>query len=84
MFNDFRRSKARLDTASGVTNWQLRDLRRTFATNLQRLGVKLEVTESLLNHVGCRAGIVGIYQKWRFMPEARDAILRYEAWLTTL
>ena len=28
----------------GVASWQLRDLRRTFATNLQGLGVRLEVT----------------------------------------
>jgi integrase len=84
VFNDFGRNKARLNIASGVTNWQLRDLRRTVATNLQRLGVKLEVTESLLNHVGSRAGIVGIYQVWRFMPEARDAALTYERFLTSL
>ena len=37
--------------------WTLHDIRRTVATGLQRLGVRLEVTEALLNHVsGSRAG----------------------------
>ena len=44
--------------------WVLHDLRRTVATNLQKLGVRLEVTEAVLNHVsGSRAGIVGVYQR---------------------
>ena len=33
-------------------DWHLHDLRRTLATNLQKLGVKLEVTEAVLNHAG--------------------------------
>ena len=38
----------------------LHDLRRTVATGLQRLGVRLEVTEAVLNHIsGSRAGIRG-------------------------
>src|SRR6478752_5064977 len=36
----------------------LHDLRRTLATGLQRLGVRLEVTEAVLNHLsGSRAGV---------------------------
>ena len=38
--------------------------RRTAATGLQKLGVRLEVTEAILNHVsGSRAGIIGVYQR---------------------
>ena len=54
------KGKATLDKDSGVKDWRLHDLRRTLATGLQRLGVRLEVTEAVLNHVsGSRAGIVG-------------------------
>ena len=85
VFNSFGHGKARLDKASGVANWQLRDLRRTFATNLQRLDVRLEVTESLLNHrSGSQRGIVSVYQTYRWLPEMREAVLTYERWLTTL
>ena len=44
--------------------WNVHDLRRTVATGLQRLGVRLEVTEAVLNHIsGSRGGIAGVYQR---------------------
>ncbi|HTW54277.1 MAG TPA: site-specific integrase [Stellaceae bacterium] len=65
-----------------VAPWTLHDLRRTFATNLAALAVRLEVTEKLLNHVsGSFGGIVGIYQRHTFQDEMRAAI---EAWETKL
>ena len=54
------------------------DLRRTTATGLQRLGIRLEVTEAVLNHVsGTRAGVVGIYQRHDWSGEKRAAL---DAW----
>lgn len=74
-FNGFSKGKTALDLASGVKDWRLHDLRRTLATGLQRLGVRLEVTEAVLNHVsGSRAGIVGIYQRYDWHKEKRDAL----------
>lgn len=61
-----------------VLHWTLHDLRRTVATGLQRLGVRLEVTEAVLNHIsGSRAGIVGVYQRHNYFEEKRVAL---EAW----
>lgn len=58
--------------------WTLHDMRRTLATGLQRLGVRLEVTEAVLNHVGgSRKGIVGVYQRYGWDSEKRAAL---EAW----
>jgi hypothetical protein len=31
--------------------WTIHDLRRTFATGLQHLGIRLEATEAVLNHI---------------------------------
>jgi integrase len=77
-FNNWARAKAALDVKSGVTEWRLHDLRRTAATGLQRLGVRLEVTEQVLNHIsGSRAGIVGVYQRHDFASEKRAAL---DAW----
>jgi integrase len=82
VFNGWSKPKARFDRACGVKGWQLRDLRRTFATNMQRLGVRLEVTEALLNHVsGTRRGIVGVYQRYQWLDEMREAVLTFERWL---
>jgi integrase len=77
-FSGWSKSKAALDARSDVRDWRLHDLRRTAATGLQKLGVRLEVTEAVLNHIsGSRAGITGIYQRYDFAKEKRDAL---EAW----
>lgn len=54
------------------------DLRRSVATGLQRLGMRLEVIEAVLGHVsGSRGGVVGVYQRHNFADEKRQAL---EAW----
>jgi integrase len=74
----FSRMKERLDAASGVTDWTLHDIRRTVASGLQKLGVRLEVTEAVLNHrSGSMAGIVGVYQRHNYASEKRDALARW-------
>ena len=61
-----------------LPDWRLHDLRRTAATGMQKLGVRLEVIETVLGHVsGSRAGVVGVYQRHRFDQEARDALERW-------
>jgi integrase len=83
VFQGWSKAKTRLDgllSAAGqpVGAWRLHDLRRTLATGLQRLGVRLEVTEAVLNHVsGSRSGIVGVYQRHTWGPEKRAAL---DAW----
>jgi integrase len=62
--------------------WVLHDLRRSVATSLQRLGVRLEVTEAVLNHVsGSRGGVTGIYQRHTWAEEKRAAL---DAWAARL
>ena len=63
-FSGWSKAKAALDRAvadargASLAPWSVHDLRRTVATGLQRLGVRLEVTEAVLNHIsGSRAGI---------------------------
>ena len=61
-----------------VEHFTLHDLRRTLATGLQRLGIRIEVTEAVLNHIaGSRGGLVGVYQRHEFQDEKRHAL---EAW----
>jgi integrase len=70
------------EDATALPHWTLHDLRRTVATNLQRLGVRLEVTEAVLNHTsGSRAGIVGVYQRYKYTAEKRQAL---DAWARQL
>jgi integrase len=59
--------------------WVLHDIRRTVATGLQRLGVRLEVTEAVLNHIsGSRSGIVGVYQRHGWEREKAEALKAWE------
>jgi integrase len=63
-----------------IERFTLHDLRRTLATGLQRLGVRLEVTEAVLNHVaGTRGGLVGVYQRHEFLDEKRHALNAWAA-----
>lgn len=78
----FSKAKRRLDDfISNVAGsedrsaWRVHDIRRTVATGLQRLGVRFEVTESVLNHVsGSRAGIAGVYQRHDWASEKQKAL----------
>jgi integrase len=68
--------------AQPIPGWVLHDCRRSVATNLQKLGVRLEVTEAVLNHVsGSRAGVVGVYQRHEWAAEKRQAL---DAWARRL
>jgi len=79
--NSWSKNKAALDAASGVIDWKIHDLRKSYAVSLQRLGVRTETIERLLNHVsGYRAGIVGVYQLYEFDPEKLEAVRRHEEW----
>jgi hypothetical protein len=73
------RTKAATGTsAAPMAPWSVHDLRRTLATGLQRLGVRLEVTEAVLNHIsGSRGGIAGVYQRHDWAAEKRAAL---DAW----
>ena len=63
------------DDDSSMPPWRLHDLRRTLATGFQRLGVRFEVTEAVLNHVGgSRSGVAGVYQRHDWKPEKRAAL----------
>jgi integrase len=69
------RAKAQLDTSSGVADWTIHYLRRTFATGLRGLGVGRDVVEKILNHVsGSFGGVAGVYQRFALADEKRVAL----------
>lgn len=80
-FTGYHKGKEKLDRmvaedgGDQIAPWRLHDLRRTLATGFQRLGVRFEVTEAVLNHVGgSRAGVAGIYQRHDWKAEKREAL----------
>jgi integrase len=68
-------AKARIDAAAGVTGWQIRDLRRTMQTGLQRLGFAEDVIDATIAHV--KVGVKRVYMRHKYAAEKRAAL---EAW----
>ncbi len=83
-FSGFSRSKERLDgRLKFKEGWTLHDLRRTFVTRLNELGVPPHVVEACVNHVSgsAKAGIAGVYNKAEYLSERKAAM---ERWATEL
>lgn len=65
-----------------VPPWRFHDIRRTGTTQMQALGVPIEVTEKVINHKsGETAGIRGVYNLHAYTDEKRRAL---DAWASFL
>jgi len=90
VFSNWGKEKNALDAALAaqgydLPHWTLHDLRRTFASGLAALDVRIEVIEKLLNHVsGIFGGVTGIYQRHGYMEEMRSAVALWEDHVATL
>jgi len=74
-----RKIKARKEPYFGMKPWSPHDLRRTARTNMARVGVLDEVGEEVVNHI--KPGVVGVYNKYRYDKEKKDALQKWEALL---
>jgi integrase len=84
-FNGWSKGKVALDKLASIAPWTLHDLRRTFATNLAKMGVAPHIVERLINHVtGTISGVAAIYNRHAYMDEMRAAIVAWEKRLTTI
>jgi integrase len=82
---DAKLAKVAKEVGAEVAPWKLHDLRRTLATNMQRLGISHETIEHLLNHrEKSRTGIAKVYQTHDYKPEKLAALQRWEAELGRL
>jgi hypothetical protein len=68
--------------ASGTAGWTLRDLRRTFRSNMARLRVPREVCEVLINHAP--PVLDEIYDRYDRITEKREALAKLEQGLIWL
>jgi integrase len=60
-----------------VAPWVLHDLRRTVATGMAEIGIQPHIIEAVLNHVGHKTGIHGVYNIANYSEPKRLAL---EAW----
>jgi integrase len=81
-FNGWSKSKRLFDHPIDVADYTLHDLRRTYSSNMARLGVPIHVTEKLLNHAsGAVSGVAAVYNRYTYADEMRSAVEQYEAFI---
>ena len=82
----FSKSKRKLDHLSGVSNWRLHDLRRSFATvTTDTLGFEPPVVDRILNHVsGSVQGIAAVYQRGEYLKKRKEVLERWANYLEGL
>ncbi len=67
---------------TGTKDWTLRDIRRTFRSNMARLKVPREVCEVLINHAP--PVLDEIYDRYDRLEEKREALAKHEAFVLQL
>jgi integrase len=87
-FDGFHVCKQQLDrriaaaTGKPLAPWVVHDIRRSFSTHLNEIGVAPHIVEALLGHVsGFRAGVAGRYNHAAYRSDRRRAL---ELWAETL
>jgi integrase len=72
-----------LEKKSGVTDWRLHDLRRSFVTICAEHGADIGTLDSMLNHAasGTRGGVIGVYQRATLLEPARQVMLLWDSLL---
>jgi integrase len=75
VMSGFSKMKPKLEAICPISDWGMHDLRRSAATGMARLGVPPDVVERVLNHSsGKFAGVAGVYNRFEYAPEMRDAL----------
>ncbi len=62
--------------------WTLHDLRRTFSTTLNNMGIAPHVVEQLLGHT--LGGVMSVYNRSQYLPEKMEALTRWIDYLNSL
>ncbi len=72
------KAKGRIAANCKIDDWRLHDIRRTVATGMARLKISPHVVEKVLNHSsGTFAGVAGVYNRFGYLDEMREAL---EVW----
>lgn len=81
-YNGFSKSKIAFDRDLDTAPYTLHDLRRTFSSNMAKLGTPIHVTEKMLNHVsGTISGVAAVYNRHAYIEEMKQAYTAYEAYV---
>ena len=74
--------KREIQEETDTSGWQIRDIRRTFRSNMARLRVPREICEVLVNHAP--PVLDEIYDRYDRLKEKRQALAKYEKFMLGL
>ncbi|MGH7784839.1 MAG: tyrosine-type recombinase/integrase, partial [Candidatus Binatia bacterium] len=77
-FTAWGKCKARLDALCPLPPWHVHSLRTTWSTNAARLGIEPHVAELVLSHKAPLGAMAARYNRWKYEPEKRAAIIAME------
>jgi len=94
-FSGWSKSRERLNeriaeaTGQAIPHWTPHDLRRSFSTHVNELGIEPHIVEVILGHVsGFRAGVAQVFNQARYRAATRAALERWAdqlmAWVEAL
>ena len=84
-WNGWSNGKRRIDKFVDIPHWTIHDLRRTFSTIHAEIGTPIHITEKLLNHAsGSVSGVVGVYNRYSYLDEMKQAQEKYERGLMNI
>ena len=77
-FSGWSKAKRQFDEPLTIAPFVLHDFRRTYSSNLAKLGVPIHVTEKLLNHMsGSMSGVAGVYNRHSYWEEMCEAVFQF-------
>lgn len=72
----------KVNAGGAIKGWTAHDVRRTFATRCNEMGVAPYIVEKMLNH--SFDGVMAVYNRASYDDERRKALEMWSAWLTSL
>ena len=83
-FTAWSKSKVRLDALVNLDPFTLHDARRTWSTNAARLDIAPHIAERVLAHSAPEGRVAGIYNRYRYENEMREAMEKMSTFLMSL
>jgi integrase len=75
--------KGVLDKRSGLQDWRIHDIRRSFVTICAEHGADIGTLDAMLNHAASvtRGGVIGVYQRATLLEPARQVMRLWDSLL---
>lgn len=64
----------------GIKEFTPNHLRHTISTRMREIGIRPDIVERIIGH-HVDSGIVGVYSSYNWVPEMKEALIKWENWI---